>query len=187
MTVRIVSTNWWDIGSDIDGPERLNGVSFQHDGLITFGNYQYMVFYGTASLGYGNHHVNIGRRQATPSTTEWEFLTLTDYVQQTMDGHNTISMGISGDGKIHLSFDHHVNLIVSGIGSHADFIQDVPLNYRVSRDPIALSTPSDWTQVIFDEVIHELPGSAGPWGPLTYPRFQPLEGGDLLLEFRIGR
>nr|URT29638.1 AmpH [Beauveria felina] len=89
MTARIVSTNCWDIGSDIDGPERLNG--------------------------------------------------------------------------------------------------DVPLNYRVSRDPIAHNTPSNWANAIFDEVLHQLPGSEGPWGPLTYPRFQPLDGGDLLLEFRIGR
>jgi hypothetical protein len=28
-----------------------------------------------------------------------------------LDGHNMISMGISGDGKIHLSFDHHVSVL----------------------------------------------------------------------------
>lgn len=107
--VKVVSTDHSDIGTDIEGSERLNGVSYQEDALITFGDYQYVTFYGTAPAGYNNHYVNVGRRQVTPSTGDWEFLTLTDYVQQTMDGHNMISMGISGDGKIHLSFDHHVS------------------------------------------------------------------------------
>lgn len=106
--VEIISSEHWTIGTDIEGPERLNGVSYQEDVLVTFGNYQYVTFYDTAPAGYNNHYVNVGRRQVSPSVREWEFLTLTDYVQQTMDGHNMISMGISGDGKIHLSFDHHV-------------------------------------------------------------------------------
>lgn len=107
--VRIVSTNHWDIGTDIEGPERLNGVSYQEDVLITFGNHQYVTFYSTTPAGYSNHYVNIGRRRVSPTVGAWEYLTLTDYVQKTMDGHNMISMGISGDGKIHLSFDHHVS------------------------------------------------------------------------------
>lgn len=115
--VRIVSTNSWDIGTDIEGPERLNGVSYQEDVLITFGNYQYVTFYSTTPAGYSNHYVNVGRRQIKPSVGSWQYLTLTDYVQKTMDGHNMISMGISGDGKIHLSFDHHV--------SRLEFIQKV--------------------------------------------------------------
>lgn len=105
----ITSEDHWTIGTDIEGSERLNGVSYQEDVLITFGNYQYVTFYETAPAGYLNHYVNVGRRQISPSVGEWEFLTLTDYVQKTMDGHNMISMGISGDGKIHLSFDHHVS------------------------------------------------------------------------------
>lgn len=106
--VEIISSEHWTIGTDIEGSERLNGVSYQEDVLITFGNHQYVTFYDTAPAGYLNHYVNVGRRQISPSVGEWEFLTLTDYVQKTMDGHNMISMGISGDGKIHLSFDHHV-------------------------------------------------------------------------------
>lgn len=107
--VRVTSTQHWDIGTDIEGPERLNGVSFQEDVLITFGDYQYVTFYSTTPAGYNHHYVNVGRRRVTPSVGAWQYLTLTDYVQTTMDGHNTISMGISGDGRIHLSFDHHVS------------------------------------------------------------------------------
>lgn len=60
------------------------------------------------------------------------------------------------------------------------------MNYRVSKEPIASEVPTEWSPELFDEVIHELPGSEGPWDPLTYPRFEVLEGGDLLLELRIG-
>lgn len=110
LAVKIVSTNHWDIGTDIQGSERLNGVSYQEDVLITFGEYQYVTFYETAPAGYGNHYVRVGRRRVLPSVGAWEFLTLTDYLQTTLDGHNMISMGISGDGRIHLSFDHHVRV-----------------------------------------------------------------------------
>ncbi|EEY24110.1 neuraminidase [Verticillium alfalfae VaMs.102] len=170
LAISIRSTDVWDIATDIQGPERLNGVSYQEDVLVTFGDYQYVTFYSTTPAGYNNHHVNLGRRRIEPSVEPWEYLAFTDYVQRTMDGHNMISMGISGDGHVHLSFDHH----------------DVPLNYRVSKTPIALEVPATWSESLFNEVVHELPGSQGPWTPLTYPRFELLGNGDLLMEFRIG-
>ncbi|KAF2125266.1 hypothetical protein P153DRAFT_409895, partial [Dothidotthia symphoricarpi CBS 119687] len=80
-------------------------------------------------------------------------------------------MGISGDGKIHLSFDHH----------------DVPINYRVSNTGIATTTTPTWSATAFSSVLHELPGSTGPWTPLTYPRFERITNGDLLMEFRTGQ
>ncbi|KFA46157.1 hypothetical protein S40293_03752 [Stachybotrys chartarum IBT 40293] len=169
--VRVTETQSWDIGTDIQGSERLNGVSYQEDVLLTFGDYQYVTFYSTAPAGYNNHYVNVGRRRVNPSVGTWQYLTLTDYTQRTMDGHNMISMGISGDGRIHLSFDHH----------------DVPINYRVSNSGVALNPPSQWTASLFGPVQHSLTGSTGPWTPLTYPRFQPINNGDLLLEFRIGQ
>lgn len=125
--VEVISTEHWDIGTDVQGSQRLNGVSFQEDVLVTFGDYQYVTFYSTTPAGYGNHYVNVGRRAVAPEVGEWEFLSLTDYLQTTLDGHNTISMGISGDGKIHLSFDHHVNVQNRLPDSHSILIQ-----YRTS-------------------------------------------------------
>jgi hypothetical protein len=107
--ITLNSTKQWTIGTDIQGSERLNGVSYQEDALITYGDYQYVTFYETAPAGYLNHFVRLGRRKVSPNVEDWEYLTLDDYTQKTMDGHNVISMGISGDGKIHLSFDHHVS------------------------------------------------------------------------------
>ncbi|KAM0201025.1 hypothetical protein ACHAQD_011682 [Fusarium lateritium] len=167
----VKSTKHWTIGTDIQGSQRLNGVSYQEDALITHGEHQYVTFYETAPAGYLNHFVRVGRRRVSPDVQDWEYLTLDDYTQKTMDGHNMISMGISGDGKIHLSFDHH----------------DVPINYRVSNDGIAKNVPSKWTSDLFGPVLHSLAGSEGPYSPLTYPRFENLDNGDLLLEFRIGQ
>ena len=167
--VSITSTRTYNISNDVEGSVHLNALAFQQSPLTTFGDYQYVAFYKTAS-GYGKHNVNLGRRRISPSIGDWQSFAFTDYVQQTLDEHNTISMGISGDGKIHLSFDHH----------------DVPLNYRVSTSGIAKTVPSAWTMATFGgSVQHSLPGSTGPWTPLTYPRFERLAGGDLLMEFRI--
>ena len=67
-------------------------------------------------------------------------------------------------------------------------VKDVPLNYRVSTTGVAKTIPSAWTQSAFGgSVQHSLPGSTGPWTPLTYPRFERLANGDMLMEFRIGQ
>lgn len=168
--ISVTSTNSYNISNDVEGSVRLNGLSFQQHALTTFGNHQYVAFYNTAT-GYGKHYVNLGRRQVSPSVGAWQYFAFTDYLQTTLDEHNTISMGISGDGKIHLSFDHH----------------DVPLRYRVSTTGIASTIPTAWTASAFGPVQNSLPGSVGPWTPLTYPRFERIDNGDLLMEFRIGQ
>lgn len=151
----------------------MNGLSFQQNPLLTFGDYQYVAFYATAvsSSNYGKHYVNLGRRRVNPTVGAWQYFAFTDYTQQTLDEHNTISMGISGDGFLHLSFDHH----------------DVPLNYRASKTGIAKTIPDVWNSSLFDAVRHDLPGASGPWTPVTYPRFERLDNGDMIMEFRIGQ
>jgi hypothetical protein len=145
--ISITSTRYYNISNDVEGSVHLNGLAFQQSALTTFGNYQYVAFYRTAS-GYGKHFISLGRRLIAPSLGEWQYFTFTDYEQKTLDEHNTISMGVSGDGRIHLSFDHH----------------DVPLNYRVSSSGIAKTIPSDWSLKSFGGTVqHSLPGSSGPW------------------------
>lgn len=61
------------------------------------------------------------------------------------------------------------------------------MNYRVSEEGIASNVPAEWTSDLFGPVVHTLSGSEGPYSPLTYPRFEPLDNGDLLFEFRIGQ
>lgn len=169
----ITATSYTNITNDPQGSVRLNGLSFQQNPLVTFGDYQYVAFYATAGSdsNYGKHYVNLGRRRINPSVGSWQYLAFTDYTQTTLDEHNTISLGISGDGFIHLSYDHH----------------DVPLNYRVSKTAIAKTIPQTWTASDFGATRHDLPGASGPWTPLTYPRFERLESGDMIMEFRIGQ
>jgi hypothetical protein len=88
--ISVTSTNSWNIANDVEGSVRLNGLAFQQHALTTFGDYQYVAFYATAS-GYGKHHVNLGRRRISPSAGSWQYFAFTDYVQQTLDEHNTIS------------------------------------------------------------------------------------------------
>jgi hypothetical protein len=107
--ISVTSSKHWNITNDPQGSVRLNGLAFQQNALSTFGDYQYVAFYSTSPKGYGSHFVNLGRRRVSPSVADWQYFAFTDYEQKTLDEHNTISLGISGDGKIHLSFDHHVS------------------------------------------------------------------------------
>jgi hypothetical protein len=80
----------------------LNGESFQQDGIVSYGGYQYAAFWNTS------RHVVLARR--TLPTGTWSTLELADYTNTADDAHNTISLGICpGDGSLHLSFDHHGN------------------------------------------------------------------------------
>lgn len=64
---------------------------------------QYAAFYNTSGT-YARNLVTLGRRKISP-VTAWEFIVFRDYVQTTIDAHNTISLGVSpGDGTIHLSY-----------------------------------------------------------------------------------
>ncbi|RPA86337.1 hypothetical protein BJ508DRAFT_411505 [Ascobolus immersus RN42] len=167
--ISVTSQNRYDLGVDPEGSARLNGMSFQQDVITTYRGWQYVAFYNS-TMTYNSNNVVLARRPS--SSTNWQYIRFTDYVQKTMDSHNTISLGISGDGRIHLSYDHH----------------DVPLNYRVSHSGIANDpNNSGWHTGLFSGNQRSLPnGGNGPWGPLTYPRFERVSNGDLLFEFRIG-
>jgi len=95
----------------------INGKSFQQEAIISHGAYQYLVYYNA------QRNVCLSRRKLPAG--QWETIRFTDYLFQSNDAHNTISMGICpNDGTIHLSFDHHGH----------------PLHYRVSRKGCLLYT-----------------------------------------------
>jgi len=142
----------------------LNGESFQQDGIVSYGGYQYAAFWNV------NRHVVLARR-SLPSGA-WSTLEFTDYSLAADDAHNTISIGICpGDGTLHLSFDHHGN----------------NLHYRKSVSGI-LANPSivAWSTSSFSAVTSSLVGSTIVT-LVTYPRFvtEP-DGNRMLFEARIG-
>lgn len=95
------------LGPDPPTVHRINSNAFQQSALTTFRERQYAAFYTSSSPAPDSpRYVNLARR--TIPQGAWEIITFTDYQQTADDGHNTISIGIcTGDGTIHVSFDHH--------------------------------------------------------------------------------
>lgn len=162
------------VGIDPDTQWRVNVNSFQQDALITFRGWQYTSIYQRVSEIEGRYRkrVCVGRRHIAGLDSEWQILTFLDYEQVRDDGHNIISMGISGDGKIHIVFDAHND----------------PLYYRHSYAGIAMEpTKYHWDPTLFTPTLNSLRADeASSFKSLTYPRFLTLQDGDLLFEL-IGR
>lgn len=84
------------------------------------------------------------------------------------DGHEKVAMGISPDGVIHLSFDHHLST----------------LRYRVSNAPVANAPEAyAWNAGLFGPVQSSLGGPK--LESVTYPRFYT-DGTHFLLYLRLG-
>lgn len=153
---------------------RLNANAFQQDAVTTFNNFQYVAYYTAASTSPDSvRHVTLARRNLIETDQDWEKLVLKDYNQTTDDGHNTISIGIcTGDGTIHVSFDHHCD----------------DLRYRISPAGVALNPSShDWTSSLFGPVRNHLPGlEPSAFTSISYPRFVSA-GDDLMFEGRTGK
>lgn len=149
---------------------RINCCSFQQDALMTYGDYQYVVLYKPLvdDEPSGPRITSIGRRNLNSKV--WNFVDFTDYIQTKDDGHNVICMGISGDGIIHLAWDMHGDKI----------------HYRQSKKGVTTETTANWAKSSFGPVMTTL-GCGEQFEEITYPRFQTLQNGDLLLEFRSGR
>jgi BNR repeat-containing family member len=142
----------------------LNGESFQQDGIVSYGGYQYAAFWNTS------RHVVLGRRILP--TGAWSTLELADYTLSADDAHNTISIGICpGDGTLHLSFDHHGN----------------NLHYRKSVAGFVTNPATAiWAASSFSTVTSALAGTTTV-ALVTYPRFVTEPGGNkMLFEARIG-
>lgn len=103
------------LGREPARKHRINACSFQQNALTTVLSWQYAAFYTQVNDPGGQDgscFVNLARRnflaEGEHQSTEWSTLTFEDYLQNTDDGHNTISIGVcAGDGTIHLAFDHH--------------------------------------------------------------------------------
>ena len=143
----------------------INGTAFQEDALITHDDYQYTSWYhhnGTSQDIY------VSRRNLNSSN--WETIdTGYDMTRgnQNWDSHNSISMGISGDGRIHLSYDHHVH----------------NLRYLTTAPGVATSAGGAWNQTIFEPERSSLNFAGSTVQSVTYPRFANI-GDDLVLAYR---
>ncbi|CAN6598826.1 hypothetical protein TRVA0_001S06370 [Trichomonascus vanleenenianus] len=138
---------------------RININSFQQDAIVTYKRYQYAAGYNA------QRRLVMGRRLL--ESHEWDLFEFDDYLQTRNDGHNIVSIGVSGDGVLHMSWDLHNDKI----------------NYRSSLGDI--DSAEKFGQSLFSPISHDLSGISLTW--VTYPRFVRLHSGDILLELRIGR
>ncbi|HNT34007.1 MAG TPA: BNR repeat-containing protein, partial [bacterium] len=129
---------------------KVNTAIFRHHAIATFGKRQFVTFYtpdGCVAIA----HRDIPSDSWTIHRTDWK--------GNVRDAHNCISLGISPDGTLHISYDHHGH----------------PLRYRRSEKPLDPST--------FGEII----GMTGQReSRVTYPQFVNLADGTLLFIYRDG-
>jgi len=155
----------------------LNAVGHQSTPLLSFGDFQFATWYRNSD---NEEHVMLGRRSLASPDNGWEIidtgLDLLHGDQTTSwDSHNAINIGISGDGRIHLAYDHHVH----------------PLNYLPSVVGAATGnwTTSDVYGIVDPRSI--LQDSFRPSDPallgVTYPRFatDPATG-NMVATYRLG-
>jgi len=148
----------------IDGRfgQSINGQAFQQDAVASHKGYQYLGYYNA------ERQVCIARRKI--SSGDWQVIKFDDYLFESDDAHNTISIGIcSGDGTIHMAFDHHVH----------------PLHYRVSQKGTA-NRPEEviWQADLFGPIKNSLTNYAYEKIEVTYPRFFQTPSGGLNFRYR---
>lgn len=127
----------------------VNTAVFRGSSLVSDSVWQYISYYNPE----GN--IVVGKRKLEDE--KWE-LNTTQYSGNVRDGHNVISLGIDGEGFLHLSFDHHGH----------------PLHYARSKAPGSLE---------FGELE---PMTGKDENDVTYPDFYTLPNGDLLFAYRSG-
>ena len=142
----------------------INGQTFQQEGLIAHGDYQYAAYFADGGV------LCLARRKLPDG--DWQRIRFDDYpALKHTDVHNVVSMGICpADGTIHLAFDHH---------NH-------PLHYRRSVAGLATKPAEfEWNAKLFGPTTAELePGKR--LEKVTYPQFFSTPQGKLQLLFRIG-
>lgn len=127
----------------------VNTAVFRGSSLASHGDIQYVAYYDPDGF------VTLGKRKL--SEDRWT-LKKSQYKGNIKDAHNVISIGVDGDGYLHVSFDHHGH----------------PLRYAVSKTPGSLELGELHSMIGRDE------------DDVTYPEFYTMPDGDLIFAYRSG-
>lgn len=127
----------------------VNTAIFRVNSLFTHDSTQYISYYDAEGV------LTLGKRSI--GSDIWD-LSKTQYTGNVMDAHNVISIGVDGDGYLHVAFDHH----------------GYPLRYAKSISPgeLELGELQQMTGIDEDNV--------------TYPEFYRMSDGDLIFVYRSG-
>jgi hypothetical protein len=153
----------------------INGESFQADALFTYNGYQYATWYHNGTSG-NSEDLYIARRNL--SGTTWDVRdtgsNLDNGDSPAWDAHNVASLGISGDGHLHISFDMHGNT----------------LRYRDTAADVANNPGSIvWNgtgQFALNTERSALNSGGTPVTGVTYPQYVTRPTGDMLFVYRTG-
>lgn len=156
----------------------INGSPFQQENLITHGDYQYAAWYRN---GANDEDLMVSRRRL--GTSSWRTIDtgrglVNGDATSTRPGaiwnsHNVASLGISSDGRIHLSYDQH----------------NQRFRYLATARGVANLPDSQWNSSVFRNAQGGSleRSSFNPGGPnvplVTYPRFTNI-GDDMVLTYR---
>ena len=127
----------------------INVATFRQSALTTHGDTQYAAYYDADGA------VILARRKL--NDTQWETVK-TPYTGHVKDAHDVISIGVDGQGYLHMSWDHH----------------GAPLHYVRGVAPGSLELTEPMAMTGLDE------------NSVTYPEFFNLANGDLLFMYRDG-
>jgi hypothetical protein len=142
----------------------INATAFKNQSLATVGDYQFTTFYAGSSQA--NHELIVGRRNLAVSPNTWTLLRTGFTSFNINDSHNVSTIGLDGDGFLHLSWGMHNNA----------------MQYARSTTSVVNDNPLAMTGVL----SNALPLQSG--GDFTYPEFWNIPGsGDLLLAYRTGQ
>jgi BNR repeat-containing family member len=139
-----------------------NTMPFASYSVITSGNYQFVTYYNTLQ------HVTIARRQL--GTTTWSTTDTGFTANDITDDHDMISIGIDGNGIMHMSWGMHNN----------------SLKYTTTTASVLNNNPISFNSSMASSMPISAP-SGGYTNEITYPQFYNIPGsGDLLFWYRVG-
>ena len=128
----------------------VNTAVFRQSSLVSNDSLQYIAYYNA------DGNMVLGRRRL--DSTQWE-ITATPFTGKINDAHNIISIGLDGDGFLHVAFNHHGDT----------------LHYARAVEPGSL------------QLTPLLPMTGRNEEHVTYPEFHSLPNGDMLFVYRDGR
>lgn len=152
----------------------INGRPFQQDTIVSHGGFQYAAWYNN---GANDENVFFARRSL--SGGGWQSFNTgfalengdatASSASRRWDSHNAIAFGIASDGRVHLTFDQHVD----------------EFRYVTTSAGAATTSNANFNASIFQNERNSLNLGSNRIPQVTYPRFTNV-GDDLVFNYRIG-
>ena len=131
--------------------DAVNTPVFRVSAVLTAAGHQFATYYAP------DGSVVVARREI--GSTQWDVAVQPFKGKNYHDAHNDIVLGISSNGMLHLSYDHHSD----------------PLHYRVSSKPYDIRSFGDIVPMTGQDELH-----------VTYPQFIIAPDGTLYFFYRDG-